>query len=159
MKGIMQTLLRSNGQAVADTTTTTTNVDPLVECIAKQQQVRGMSYDEAKKYCLAESTQTLNRLLWAVSRNTCRFSASPPMKRKIVHSRSDSSRCDCSDKNRCGELETRLNILIEKLRIAQGQDAESIMKDIMAIRPNFAPVMYRPSGNKDRYSGHKEPVR
>ena len=153
-------------QAAADTAKPTTTVDPLVECIAKQQQVMGMSYDEAKKYCttpavtpldvescakkymevfgityeeakkrcLAESTQTTQpAVVGCVEKYMQVFGVTYDEASKLCTA--GQTPADVKNViNRCGELETRLNILMEKLRIAQGQEAESIVKDILALK-------------------------
>lgn len=60
--------------------------------------------------------------------------------------------------NRCGELETKLNILMEKLRVAQGQDAESIMKDILALKTELRSCQVKtPQATKVVTPGIKNP--
>ncbi len=87
--------------------------DPILDCIAKYQQM-GKTHDESKKICTPNVTQT------AVQMTTVKTPAAFAL---VI--------------NRCGELEKKLNILMEKLRTAQVQDAGIIMKDILALKTEF----------------------
>jgi len=178
-------------QAVADTATTTTTVDPLVGCIAKQQQVRGMSYDEAKKYCTTPAETPLSSIescakkymdvfgiTYEEAKKRCQVESTQTAQPAVMGCvekymqvfgvTSDEAKKLCTAGqtpadvtaviNRCGELETRLNILIEKLRIAQGQDAESIMKDILAIKTELRSCQVQtPQATKVVTPGIKNP--
>lgn len=120
-------------QVTGDTPITTTTVDPLFECIAKQQQVRGMSYDEAKKYCMTPAEPPLSPIESCAKKYMEVFGITYDEASKLCAAGQTPSDVKTVI-NRCGELETKLNILMEKLRVAQGQDAESIMKDILALK-------------------------
>ncbi|GFO96559.1 hypothetical protein ig2599ANME_0748 [groundwater metagenome] len=147
--------------------TTTATVDSVAECIAKQQQLRGMSYDEAKKYCTTPAEPPLSPIescaqkymevfgiTYEEAKKRCLAESTQPTQPAVggcvekymqvfgITYDEASKLCAAGQTpanvnaviNRCGELETRLNILMERLRIAQGQDAESIMKDILALK-------------------------
>lgn len=119
-------------QGAADTSATATTVDTLFECIAKQQQVRGMTYDEAKKYCTTPA-EILSSIESCAKKYMEVFGINYDEASKLCASGQTSANVN-SVINRCGELEKKLNALMERLKIAQGQDAESIIKDILALK-------------------------
>lgn len=120
-------------QVTGDTIITTPKVDPLVECIAKQQQVRGMSYDEAKKYCTTPVESSLSPIESCTKKYMEVFGITYEEASKLCAAGQTSANVNAVI-NRCGELEKKLNTLMERLRIAQGQDAENIIKDILALK-------------------------
>ncbi len=119
-------------QVTGDTPITTTTVDPLFECIAKQQQVRGMNYDEAKKYCTTPA-ETLISIESCAKKYMEVFGVTYDEASKLCAAGQTSANVNAVI-NRCGEVEKKLNALMERLKIAQGQDAESIIKDILALK-------------------------
>ncbi|MBU3966951.1 MAG: hypothetical protein KKG76_06225 [Euryarchaeota archaeon] len=106
--------------------------DTILDCIAKQQQVRGMSYDEAKKYCTTPA-ETLISIESCVKKYMEVFGVTYDEASKLCAAGQTPANVNAVI-NRCGEVEKKLNTLMERLRIAQGQDAESIIKDIMALK-------------------------
>jgi len=95
-----------------------------------------MSYDEAKKYCTTPAVTPLDPVESCAKKYMQVFGVTYDEASKLCTA--GQTPADVKNViNRCGELETRLNILMEKLRIAQGQDAESIMKDILALKTEF----------------------
>ncbi|MDP3106108.1 MAG: CARDB domain-containing protein [Candidatus Methanoperedens sp.] len=144
-------------QAAADTSTTTTTADPVAECIAKQQLVRGMSYDEAKKYCTTPVESSLSPIESCAKKYMQVFGVTYDEASKLCAA--GQTPADVKTViNRCGELETKLNILMEKLRVAQGQDAESIMKDILALKTELRSCQVQtPQATKVVTPGIKNP--
>jgi len=119
-------------QATGETPTITTTIDPLFECIAKQQQVRGMTYDEAKKYCTTPA-EILTSIDSCAKKYMEIFGITYNEASKLCAAGQTTANVNAVI-NRCGELEKKLNTLTERLRIAQGQDTESIMKEILALK-------------------------
>jgi len=149
------------------TATVAVTTDLIAECIAKNQKLSGMSYDEARKYCttlaepplspiescakkymdvfsityeeakkrcLAESTQTyVPASGGCVEKYVQVFGISSDKAGKLCAAGQTPADVNAVI-NRCQELEKKLNILIERLRTAQGQDAESIIKDILVLK-------------------------
>lgn len=120
-------------QVSGDTPITTPTVDPLVECIAKQQQVRGLSYDLAKKYCTTPAESSLSPIESCAKKYMQVFGVTYDEAIKLCAAGQTPADVNAVI-NRCAELEKKLNTLMERLRIAQGQDAESIIKDILALK-------------------------
>lgn len=83
--------------------------DPVIECIAKYQKDKGLGYDEAKKLCTAASTT--QEPAYAVL----------PQTPQVV-------------KKSCGDIEKTISHMNEKLKLSQGQNAESIKEYIEQLK-------------------------
>jgi len=126
-----------NGAKVAcqaeTSATAAVTTDPVADCIAKQQKLSGMSYDEAKKYCTTPSVAPLDPIESCARKYMEVFGITFDEASKLCAAGQTSANVNAVI-NRCGELEKKLNTLMERLRIAQGQDAENIIKDILALK-------------------------
>jgi len=116
------------------TTPSVAPLDPIESCARKYMEVFGITFEEAKKRCLAESTQTTQPVGGGcIEKYMQVFGVTYDEASKLCAAGQTSANVNAVI-NRCGELEKKLNTLMERLRIAQGQDAENIIKDILALK-------------------------
>ncbi len=118
--------------AAAETVVPTTN--SLAECIAKYPKT--MDYQEAKKLCesqgfvepkptpdidsCAKKYMQVFGITYDEANKLCTAGQTPADVTSVI--------------NRCSELEKKLSVLTERLRTAQGQDSESIIKEIISLK-------------------------
>lgn len=129
-------------------------VDPVLECIKKNMDVHGLTYDEAKKRCAApvetptvggciEKYMDVFGISYEEAKKRCEESQTAVAVPAVI--------------TRCAELEKKLSMLIDKLNVAQGQDIESLKKEIEIVKNELGACEAKVAQVKEVTPGIKNP--
>ncbi len=126
-------------------------------CAKKYMEVFGITYEEAKKRCLAESAQTTSQAGGGCIEKYMQVFGITYDKASKLCTAGQTPADVTSLLNRCKELEKKLNILTERLRTA-GQDTGNIMKEIIALKTELGTCQAKaPQATGNATPGIKNP--
>lgn len=141
------------------TPTPTATVDIVAECIAKNQKLKGLSYEEAKKLCTAPVETPRIGIEGCIEKYMDVFKIPYEEAKKRCESETAATKTVTAVAiDRCGDVEKKLNILIDKLNVARGTDADILKKEIEALKIELKSCEAKTSTvQKDATSGIKNP--
>ncbi len=134
-------------------------VDPVMECITKNQNLKGLSYEEAKKLCTAPVETTKTGIEGCIEKYMDVFKISYEEAKKRCESETSAAKTVTAVAiDRCGDLEKKLNILIDKLNVAKGTDVDILKKEIETLKIELKSCEAKTSTvQKDATPGIKNP--
>ncbi len=141
------------------TPTPTATGDIVAECIAKNQKLKGLSYEDAKKLCTVPVETTKTGIEGCIEKYMDVFKISYEEAKKRCESETSAAKTVTAVTiDRCGDLEKKLNILIDKLNVAKGTDVDILKKEIETLKIELKSCEAKTSTvQKDATPGIKNP--